>query len=87
MKIPNLMSDNDYKRILKALQEHKGDTITATLGNYKITVSVVPAGKGIEVWGQPQLISVEEYYGNVFARKYCRSIDELKWYLRCRQRK
>lgn len=87
MKNPNLMSDNDYKRISKALQAQKEDSITMTLGEYTITVSVVSVGKEIDVWGQPQLISVEEYYRNVFARKYCRSVEELKWYLRCRQRK
>lgn len=87
MKTPNLLTDNDYNRILRAIQAHKEDALTITIGDYTINVSVVSVGKGVEVWGQPQLISVEEYYRNVFARKYCRSVEELKWYLRCRQRK
>ena len=39
MKNPNLMSDNDYKRISKALQAQKEDSITMTLGEYTITVN------------------------------------------------
>ena len=81
MKAPNILSPNDYIRLSKALQAHKEDTLTMTLGDYKLTVSIVPTGKNITVWNQTHIISVEQWCRNVYSRKYCKTIDELHDYL------
>ena len=87
MKAPHILSTNDYNRLSNAQQAHKEDTLTMTLGDYKLTVSIVPTGKDITVWNQTHIISVEQWYRNVYSRKHCKTIDELQQYLDCRQRK
>lgn len=88
MKAPNLLSTNDYKRILKALREHREDTLTMTLGDYKITVSVVLLRDAAQLWGQTHNICVEEWDKNIYSRKNCATVEELRWFLSsCRQRK
>lgn len=81
MKAPNLLAANDYKRISKALEEHKEDTLTMTLGNYKLTVCVIPTGKDMDIWKQSHIITVEQWYRNVYTRKNCKTVAELRSYL------
>lgn len=81
MKTPNLLSPNDYKRISSALEAHKEDVLTMTLGDYKITVCVIPTGKDISVWNQSHIVTVEQWYRNVYTRKNCKTVADLQRYL------
>ena len=81
MRHPNLLSANDYKRIQTALDNQKGDYFSVRFGDYAIAISVVPIGKAESVWNQPYIITVEQSYPNVYARKNCKNIDDLRAYL------
>ena len=82
MKAPKLSAANDYKLISKDLEEHKEDILTMTLGNYTLTVCVIPTGKDMDICKQTHIITVEQWYRNVYTRKNCKTVEELKHYLR-----
>lgn len=75
---PKLLTDKDYRILESAFQHCKEYDIAITLGDYSLSVSVVPAPP---VWGQPMLIQVKQSRQSVDETKNCRSIDEVRWYL------
>ena len=77
----NLLTPNDYKRIQTALDNQKEDYFSVRFGDYAIAISVVPTGKAESVWNQPYIITVEQSYPNVYARKNCKNVNDLKTYL------
>lgn len=76
--IPKLLTDKDYRILESAFHHCKEYDIAMTLGDYSLSVSVVPAPP---VWEQPMLIQVKQSRQSVDETKNCRSIDEVRWYL------
>lgn len=81
IRVPNLLSPNDFKYLSKSFSSMQEVTLIRTLSNYSITVSTSPTGKAISVWNQPFIFQVREEQGNIISLKNCRDIDELKSYL------
>ena len=74
----NLISENDYKAIQKALESLSEYSLVRTLGDYKIVAEVTTAPK---IWGIPMLIQVKQWNRNVYSIKNCASVEEMRWYL------
>lgn len=77
---PRLISANDYKAIQAALDGGKELMLIRTLGDFKITVEVVPLGKAASVWGQPMAVCVTKEYGNITSVQSFRSAAEMEKY-------
>lgn len=76
--IPHLLTDKDFRILQSAFDHCKEYDISMTLGDYSLSVSVVPAPP---VWEQPMLIQVKQSRRCVDETKNCRSIEEVRWYL------
>ena len=74
----NLISENDYKAIQKALESLSEYSLVRTLGDYKIVAEVTTAPK---IWGIPMLIQVKQWNRNVYSIKNCASVEEMRWYI------
>lgn len=77
---PRLVSANDYKAIQAAVDGCKELMLIRTLGDFKITVEVVPAGKAAKLWGQPMVVCVTKEYGNITSVQTFRSAEEMEAY-------
>lgn len=77
---PRLVSANDYKAIQAAVDGCKELMLIRTLGDFKITVEVMPAGKAAEIWGQPMVICVTKEYGCITSVQNFRSAAEMEKY-------
>ena len=80
MDVPLLLSSKDFNIIQSAFDHCKEYVIpTRTMDGYSISVSVLEAPT---VWGQPMLIQVKQSKPNVDEIKNCRSVEELRRYLK-----
>lgn len=77
-KNPRLISPNDYKAIQAAVDGCKELMLIRTLGDFKITVEVVPAGKAAEIWGQPMVICVTKEYRCISSVQNFRNAAEME---------
>ena len=66
--------------IQAALDGGKELMLIRTLGDFKITVEVVPTGKAASVWGQPMVICVRKDYSNITSVQNFRSAAEMEKY-------
>lgn len=79
-RVPGLVSANDYKAIQAAIDSCKELLLIRTLGDFKITVEVVPTGKAASVWGQPMVVCVRKECGGVTSVQSFRSAAEMEKY-------
>lgn len=75
---PKLLRDKEFRILQSAFDHQKEYSITMTLQNYTLTVSVTPA---TPTWNQPMLFQVKQSRNLIDETKNCRSLSELQSYL------
>lgn len=73
-----IISENDYKAIQNALELLSEYSLVRTLGDYKISVEVMPSTKA---WNVPMIIQIKQWRRNIYSIKNCANVEEMRWYL------
>ena len=80
-KVELLITPSDIKTIQHALESCSEESIEHSESGCKIILSVVEIGQSREVWNQTHIIRVERFAGQVYSRKFCKDVRELREYL------
>lgn len=73
-----IISENEYRAIQDALEAKRELTLTRILGDYKISVEVMPSTKA---WNVPMIIQIKQWRRNIYSIKNCVSVEEMRRYL------